>query len=170
MIGLSILSGYVSLITAGSYYRPVSAGDDTDHGVFAGRITNSDLPVFSVRLRSKYLDISAQIKHGARNTHFLKKSDDPLGRITLGDSAEIDLASFRQSDLACLRIELNCRAVYKRYCFRESCSVRNIDRCILLFDKIFIVIEFRKSPGSHDRIDCNIKRAVRHLINRERFV
>ena len=133
--------------------------------MFTGRIPEPDLPVSAVRFLPEHLDISAQIEHGARNTLLLKKFDDPLGCVPLGDPAQIDLRSFRQTDLACLCVKFNSGSIYVRDGFRKDFSVRNIDRRILLFNKVLIVIEIRKSPDLHDRVDRNVKRAVRHLIN-----
>ena len=98
-----ILIYKVALITAGSDNSFVCDAHAAQISVFILRILNADFPLTAIGFISKDVCVSAKVNNCTLDAIAFHHIHNSSGRITLGNSAQIDLHAFRETD-ACLSV------------------------------------------------------------------
>ena len=147
----------IPFVASGGNDGTVCSRENAEVIVLCFRTLHCDAPFAAVRFCTDNLNISTEVNQSARHTAFPVNICDSAGRIALCDSAEIDFHT------------IFCKAD-GRFVFIVDNIVRVGER-----EKIFNhlirrnrIVSGGKSPGVHERVDCDVKNTVRTVIQIQR--
>ena len=139
----------IPLIAAGSDNRPISGRQNAEVIILRFRTLHCNTPLAAVCFGSDNLNISSEIDKTARHTAFPVNVGNSAGRIALGNSAEIDFHTFFGKTDGCVVFIVD--------------DIVGIGEWKETFNRLIRrnrIIAGRKSPGIHDRIDCDVENTV----------
>ena len=147
----------IPLIAARSNNRPVGRRENAEIIILRFRTLHGNTPFAAIRFRADNLNVSTEVDEPARHTAFPVNIRNSAGCITLCDSAEVNFhAVLGKADGCAVLVVKDIIGIGQR---KEA------------FDRVIRrnrIISGCKTPGVHDRINCDVENAVCAVIQIQR--